>query len=216
MGELLTSHTGGIRDDDGLDNATFSYQWIRKHYSWSRIVHSPIHGATDSTYGVTAHDFGRTGSSTTLMVRVSFIDDAGNEETLTSEPFGPFSPAAPPECPEGGPEPVDVAVESVPIVVESTGEEYFVLYVGSLPVSVTLGGPAATTLTDRLSALPIEEYRVEKYLIADPGDVDGDCIDDITELQDPNGDEPGEPRACCPIQRRRGGHFRPRDLSGDG
>ena len=134
------------------------------------------------------------------MVRVSFIDDAGNEETLTSEPFGPFSPAAPPECPEGGPEPVDVAVESVPIVVESTGEEYFVLYVRSLPVSVTLGGPAATTLTDRLSALPIEEYRVEKYLIADPGDVDGDCIDDITELQDPTGMSPVNPAPAVPFK----------------
>ena len=30
--------------------------------------------------------------------------------------------------------------------------------------------------------LPPERYRVEKYLVSDPADVDGDCIDDITEL----------------------------------
>ena len=33
-----------------------------------------------------------------------------------------------------------------------------------------------------MAALPAERYRVEKYLVADPADTDGDCIDDITEL----------------------------------
>ena len=37
-------------------------------------------------------------------------------------------------------------------------------------------------------ALPVERYRVEKYLVADPADVDGDCIDD---LADPNPVNPG-------------------------
>ena len=34
---------------------------------------------------------------------------------------------------------------------------------------------------------------MEKYLIADPADVDGDCIDDITELGDPVGMSPVNP-----------------------
>ena len=36
-----------------------------------------------------------------------------------------------------------------------------------------------------MAALPIERYRVEQFLIAEPADIDGDCIDDITELADP-------------------------------
>ena len=28
VGETLTADTTGITDDDGLDNATFSYQWL--------------------------------------------------------------------------------------------------------------------------------------------------------------------------------------------
>ena len=53
-----------------------------------------------------------------------------------------------------------------------------------IPVAVTLGQAGTTTLAENVSALPKERYRVEKFLIADPADVDGDCIDDITELAD--------------------------------
>ena len=47
-----------------------------------------------------------------------------------------------------------------------------------------------------MAALPSERYRVEKYLVADPADVDGDCIDDITELADPAGMNPVNPAAA--------------------
>ena len=40
---------------------------------------------------------------------------------------------------------------------------------------------------------------MEKYLIDDPADVDGDCIDDITELSDPLGMNPVNPAAALPI-----------------
>ena len=101
-----------------------------------------------------------------------------------------------------------MAVEAVPIVVESTAEEYFVLYVlldhpgnpREIPITVTLGQEPKTTLTEQLSALPKEHYRVEKYLIADPADVDGDCIDDITELQDPVGMNPVNPAPAVPFE----------------
>ena len=93
-------------------------------------------------------------------------------------------------CPEGGdtsgPTGVAVAVMSAPIVVESTTEEYFVLYVlfdgKAMPVLVKRGEAGATTLAENVAALPADRYQVEKYLVDDPADVDGDCIDDITEL----------------------------------
>ena len=103
-------------------------------------------------------------------------------------------------CPGGGddPTPTEVEVAAVPIVVTSTADEYFVLYVShdvdgtevELPVLVKRGEAGTTTLAEHVEALPKERYRVEKYLIADPADVDGDCTDDITELGDPVGMSP--------------------------
>ena len=95
-------------------------------------------------------------------------------------------------CPGGGynPTPTEVAVTAVPIVVASTTDDYFVLYVKhdvdgtavELPVLVKLGEADTTTLAEHVTARPKERYRVEKYLVADPADVDGDCTDDLTEL----------------------------------
>ena len=110
-------------------------------------------------------------------------------------------------CPgaDSAPTPTVVEVGAVPIVVESTTDEYFVLYARAdldsgreFPVSVTLGRDGTTTLTEQLSALPREHYRVEKYLIADPADIDDDCIDDITELGDPVGMNPLNPAPSIP------------------
>ena len=86
--------------------------------------------------------------------------------------------------------PADVPVAAVPIVVESTAADYFVLFVRpdlnkkdvEFPISMTLGTDGETTLTDRLSALPVAHYRVEKYPVDDPADVDGDCTSDIAEF----------------------------------
>ena len=95
-------------------------------------------------------------------------------------------------CPDAGeaPTPTDVPVAAVPVVVESTTADYFVLYASHevdgetvwYPVKVALGGEGTTTLAENVAALPVERYRVEKYSVADPADVDGDCTDDITEL----------------------------------
>ena len=71
VGEELTASTSGISDADGLDNASFGYQWIRTGVD--------IQGATGSTYTPVPADEGKR-----LKVRVSFTDDAGNEESLTS------------------------------------------------------------------------------------------------------------------------------------
>ena len=106
----------------------------------------------------------------------------------------------PPTCPD--PTPTAVDVDAVPIVVSSTTDDYFVLYLlrdvdgteVDLPVLVKRGEAGTTTLAENIEALPAERYRVEKYLVADPADVDGDCTDDITELDEHGKHEPGEPR----------------------
>ena len=76
-GETLTATTSGIRDDDGLDNAVFAYQWVRSELGAESGT--AIAGATGSSYGVTAEDEGRA-----ITVRVTFTDDAGNEESVIS------------------------------------------------------------------------------------------------------------------------------------
>ena len=70
--ETLTADTSGISDPDGLDSATFAYQWLRGSLE--------IQGATARTYTVVDGDAGFL-----LSVRVTFTDDAGNPESLTSE-----------------------------------------------------------------------------------------------------------------------------------
>ncbi|WP_420610236.1 PEP/pyruvate-binding domain-containing protein [Candidatus Poriferisodalis sp.] len=81
----------------------------------------------------------------------------------------------------------------VPIQVASTADDYFVLYrliargnsgIVSVPISVTQGVAGTTTLNDSLRPLSADQYRVEKYSVSRPADIDGDCIDDLTELAD--------------------------------
>ena len=89
------------------------------------------------------------------------------------------------------PEPTEVTVDAVPIVVSSTTDDYFVLYASfdvdgdtfEMPVAVVLGEAGTTTLAENAEALAQDRYSIEKYLVADPADVDGDCVDDITELE---------------------------------
>ena len=110
-------------------------------------------------------------------------------------------------CSAEAPVPTAVAVTAVPIVVASTAEEYFVLYVShdvdgtevEIPVLVKKGAAGTTTLAENVEALPKERYRVEKYLISDPADVDGDCVDDITELNDLGAMNPVNPAADVPL-----------------
>ena len=71
VGQTLTADTTGIADEDGLDNVTFSYQWMADDAN--------IQGATGSTYTLADRDKGKT-----IKVRVSFTDDANHEESLPS------------------------------------------------------------------------------------------------------------------------------------
>ena len=71
VGQTVTADTSGIADTDGLDNVSYSYQWLADD--------TEIDGATSSTYTVQSTDDGKV-----ITVRVTFTDDAGHEETLTS------------------------------------------------------------------------------------------------------------------------------------
>ena len=88
VGETLTVDTSGIADADGLTGATFSYQWMSSR-------DTEIQGATDATYTLVAADVGKT-----VKVRVSFTDDASNEESLTSAATDTVAP--PPNTPATG------------------------------------------------------------------------------------------------------------------
>ena len=70
--QTLTADTSPIDDEDGLTNVSYRYQW--------RAGGSDIEGATGSTYTLTYSKQGQT-----IQVRVTFTDDADNNETLTSE-----------------------------------------------------------------------------------------------------------------------------------
>ena len=113
-------------------------------------------------------------------------------------------------CPGGGynPTPTAVEIQAVPIVVESTTSDYFVLYVQhdvdedtsiEIPVLIEKGAADTTTLAENVEALPKERYRVEKYQIANPADIDGDCIDDMTELQNLGEKNPLNPAAAIAL-----------------
>ena len=81
VGEILAADTSGITDADGLDNVEYAHQWLADD--------ADIDGATGSTYTVDAGDEGKA-----IRVRVTFTDDAGNEESLTSAPTEPMAPPA--------------------------------------------------------------------------------------------------------------------------
>ena len=76
VGETLTADTSGVADQNGLENATFGYQWLAED--------TAIDGATGGSYTLADADQGKA-----IKVRVSFTDGGGNEETLTSAPTEP-------------------------------------------------------------------------------------------------------------------------------
>ena len=102
VGETMTVDTSGIQDSNGLTNVIFEYQWM--------AADTEIDDATESTYTPSVNDVGKT-----IKVRVSFTDDAGNDESLTSAAtlaVAAIAPTAPLDltaAPGAQPETLDVA-----------------------------------------------------------------------------------------------------------
>ena len=80
MGQTLTAVTTGIVDVDGLTSPTYGYQWIQVDADGTSNP-TDIAGAASGTYTQVRADVGKK-----FRVKVSFTDDDGNDEELTSAP----------------------------------------------------------------------------------------------------------------------------------
>ena len=130
VGNTLTVDTFRIADANGLVNVFYSYQWISNDGSSD----TDIEGATGSSYTLVAADGGNK-----IKVRVSFTDDAGYDETLTSAAFGRVTSIRP-----------TGSVSS--ITVEVTADRYHreannVMTSSSSPGPMSTIAPPTTTLT---------------------------------------------------------------------
>ena len=111
VGQTLTASTTGIADANGLTTPNYTYQWIRV----DGTDEADIASANSSTYTLVAADLG-----TTLKVRVTFADDLGHTETLTSAATATVTatPAVPTRepFPEPEPEPEPEPVPALPLL----------------------------------------------------------------------------------------------------
>ena len=106
----LTVATSAISDDNGLTNAVFSHQWVRS----ANGSDNEITDATGSTYVITNADIDKA-----IKVRVSFTDDDGYSETLTSNATTSVPVPAPVIVP---PEEPQIAQASHDGLVSNTGQ----------------------------------------------------------------------------------------------
>ena len=162
VGQTLTADTSGIADADGLANATFSYQWLSSR-------DTEIGGATSSTYTLQASE-----ESKAITVQVSFTDDAGNQETLTSAATAAVAGAQPTE-PPAKPRNLSATAthDSVTLTWDDPGDNTITGYVilrripgvdpqGHFNELVADTGSAATTYTDNtVSAETRYTYRIK-------------------------------------------------------
>ena len=161
VGQTVTADTSGIADADGLANATFSFQWLADD--------SEIAGATGLTYTLTNTDEGKA-----ITVQVSFTDDEGNAETLTSAATAAVAGAQPTEPPDK-PTGLEATAthDSVTLTWDDSGDDSITGYVilrripgvdseGHFEVLVADTGTAATTYTDNTVAAETRyTYRIK-------------------------------------------------------
>ena len=81
VGGMLRVVTTDITDEDGLSGATYSYQWVRVDADGTSNA-TDVVGETADTYVPVAADVGKK-----LKVKVSFTDDGGGNEELTSDAY---------------------------------------------------------------------------------------------------------------------------------
>ena len=132
VGQTLTAVTTGIMDADGLTSPTYTYQWIRV----DGTDEADIASANSSTYILVDADLG-----TTLKVRVTFADDLGHTETLTSAATATVGAVA-----TGPPTVTEVAVTSTP----ASGTTYY-LADEVIEFTVTFSAPVTVTATPKFA-----------------------------------------------------------------
>ena len=136
VGETLTASPGNIDDAHGVTTAVYGYQWIRQNGG-----EADIPGAAAETYTLTDVDEGKR-----IRVRASFVDDAGNAETRTSERTGTVAVSA--TAPK---------ITIAPDRAKATGRFDFIRY------TVAREGPAtdALTVTVRLEAPAGNDWEID-------------------------------------------------------
>ena len=112
VGETLTADISGIADEDGLENVTRNYLWaaigssgiIGSRYAYQWLVDGADSGSGDhhagydnTTFTLTEDDVGKA-----MSVRVTFLDDGGHQETLTSAATDPVAALPQPNSPATG------------------------------------------------------------------------------------------------------------------
>ena len=162
IGETLTVETSGIADADGLSNVQYEYQWLTDY--------TAIQGATDATYTLVAADEGKT-----ITVRVSFTDNAGNDESVTSVATAAVAAAAEPAEPPAKPTGLSATAshDQVTLTWDDPQDDSITGYVvlrrvrendtgGEFSVLVPDTGAAATTYTDdTVAARTTYTYRIK-------------------------------------------------------
>ena len=161
VGATLTAGTSGIADADGLGNVQYEYRWLADD--------AEIAGATVSTYTLEETDEGKA-----VKVEVSFADDVGNDETLTSaatDAVAAAEPSEPPDKPTG----LDATAthDSVTLTWDDPQDDSITGYVilrrvrvndqgGDFSVLVADTETAATTYTDdTVAASTTYTYRIK-------------------------------------------------------
>ena len=174
--EVLNASVGSITDDDGLTNATFAYQWLTSDETGD----TEIAGANASTHQVARTEVGKR-----LRVRVTFTDDRGAEEVLTSAATEPVAAraadapatltAATPEGTEGTLEiswttpPSDGGsqITSYTVQWKSNGEDYDATAASTRQASIN----DPSVLSHRIEGLTVDtRYTVRVQAVNDVGD----------------------------------------------
>ena len=134
VGETLTASAADIADADGLANATFAWQWIAN----DGTADAEIADATAAEYTLTSAEEGKT-----VMVRVTFTDDGGNEEMLVSAATASVAAALPA---------VSIAASSSPVT-EGTAASFTLSRTGDATAALTVA-VAVTEAGSVLSGTP--------------------------------------------------------------
>ena len=83
----------------------------------------------------------------------------------------------------------------VQLSIQASSEKYYILEADhgpdfEWPASITMGSDGTLVISAPGAAYPIDEYTVWEYDLTNPGDIDGDGIDDVTEYNNMPTDAP--------------------------
>ena len=206
VAQVLTADTFSIDDPDGISGANFSYQWIRVA---SDDTETDISSATNRTYRLTTNDSGNT-----IKVKVSFTDDAGNAESLTSAALPSTGTVTTP----AGPVPVSASTGTAGTTITVTFNENiatdtaappasaFRIKLNGLPVTAGAVNVSGKNVTLGSFAPEIEPTTVATFVIRKSETVtltytDPSAVDDAAALQDADGNDTPS-FADFPVQNR--------------